>query len=172
MNRRFVIRSAQDRPSCRALAKVQNYLGKVNMLHFIIVCGVIVLFCAAVLVWAEEYREALQYACLGALFVLFGLKWDALVGWMLYRGLNHKVGEVTYVFEEDGMHIACEVENAEAKYAMLTKLTETNGYFMLYVHKSSAYALPKSAFVEGDCAEFAAFLEEKTGQKFRRIRSL
>ena len=54
-------------------------------------------------------------------------------------------------------------------YSDLVKLGEDNRYFYLFPNPHGGYAVPKE-LLGGRQKEFAAFLEEKTGQRFYRRR--
>lgn len=171
MERRFLIRSELDRQCCRALVQSQLREKKLKVKAMCITCSVIILLCSAML-WMMGDSDALGFTLAGIFFMVFALGWEKFLSWLTYRSINGDVGETEHTFEESGIQFANNLGNSEVKYAALVKLVETDGYFMLYVQKNMAYVLPKKAFEEGDPSAFAAFLEEKTGKKCRRIRSL
>lgn len=80
-----------------------------------------------------------------------------------------------YRFEEKRIAITFhpgqkdEEELAPVSYGDLIKLGEDSKYFYLFPNPHGGYCIPKG-LLNGKQKEFAAFLEEKTGQRFYRRR--
>ncbi|MBR4550118.1 MAG: hypothetical protein IKO83_09440 [Oscillospiraceae bacterium] len=80
-----------------------------------------------------------------------------------------------YRFEEKRIAITFhpgqkdEEELAPVSYGDLIKLGEDGKYFYLFPNPHGGYCIPKG-LLNGKQKEFAAFLEEKTGQRFYRRR--
>ena len=168
MDANFEVHCTVTKEACRALNEAQ--LSGKGFKYVVPVCGVIILLSSAVL-WYAQREEAWLFTVFGLFFLLIGLFWGRILGWMTWRRMNHAVGETVCVFGDETFAIRNKLESGESKYPALIKLVETDGYFLLYVQKGAAYIVPKSAFTVGDPAQFAAFIEEKTGLKFRRVRS-
>ncbi|MGN0801626.1 MAG: YcxB family protein [Candidatus Faecivicinus sp.] len=168
MEAKFEVHFSVTKEACRALNEAQ--LSGKGFKYVVPACGVLILLGSAVL-WYAQREDAWLFTVLGLFFLLIGLFWGRFCGWMTWRRMNRAVGETVCVFGDETFAIRNRLESGESKYPVLIKLVETDGYFLLYVQKGVAYIVPKNAFTVGDPAQFAAFIEEKTGLKFRRVRS-
>lgn len=150
----------------RALNRYHSRKGSI----FTMICAVIILVCSINLWWFGD-AEAWLFMLSGVAILLLGVFLTRLLSWFSWRGRNKSVEIIEYSFDDEGFTVENEVETGRIKYAILTKLVETNGYFLLYVQKQVAHILPKARFTAGNAEDFAAFLEEKTGKKVIRARS-
>lgn len=168
MEAKFEVHCTVTKEACRALNEAQ--LSGKGFKYVVPVCGVIILLSSAVL-WYAQREDAWLFTVLGLFFLLIGLFWGRILGWMTWRRTNHAVGETVYAFGDEAFTVSNKLASGVSKYPALIKLVETDGYFLLYVQKGVAYILPRNAFTVGDPAQFAAFIEERTGLQFRRMRS-
>lgn len=168
MEAKFEVHCTVTKEACRALNEAQ--LSGKGFKYALPACGAVALLCSAGL-WYLEAGDAWFFAAFGLLFLLIGLFLGRISGWVTWHRMNRAVVETVYVFGDEAFTVSNRLENVESKYPVLIKLVETDGYFLLYVQKAAAYIVPKNAFTAGDPAQFAAFIEEKTGLKFRRVHS-
>ena len=136
---------------------------------FMIVCAVIILVESILLWWIGDADVWLSM--LSCLAFLLGVFQTRLLAWISWLGRNKAVNISEYRFDDEGFTEIDEIQESRIKYIALTKLVETNGYFLLYVQKRAAHILPKARFIAGNAEDFAAFLEEKTGKKVIRAHS-
>lgn len=133
------------------------------------VCAVVCTLDAMVL-WGL-HRPGKWWVTACALLVLgVAALMNRLVAWLVYSTRNRKVEMMRYCFDEAGMHFSDSVEAGIFFYDGFVKLLESEAYYFLFVQKHAAHVLPKADFTRGAPAEFAAFLEEKTGKSVIRVR--
>ena len=166
MEPKFRVECEANLDAYRALNRYHSRKGSL----FLIVCAVIILVCSIVLWWFGS-SDAWLFMLSGLAFLLLGVIQTRLLAWFSWRGRNKSVEIIEYSFDDEGFTVENKVETGRIKYTALTKLVETNGYFLLYVQKRAAHILPKACFVAGNAEDFAAFLEEKTGKKVIRAHS-
>jgi len=74
---------------------------------------------------------------------------------------------------EDGYVVSSTTTHGEPSerfsYATVMRLYETTEYFVLLLNKRSGYILNKNGFLVGSAGGFRSFIEEKTGETFRRF---
>lgn len=76
-----------------------------------------------------------------------------------------------YEFHESMFHLSGE-GSMDIRYANLIHLTEDNGYFYLFLSKSSVCMIDKNTIKPYDVIAFKKFIEKKTGKQFVRDTSL
>ena len=52
-------------------------------------------------------------------------------------------------------------------YFQITRMYETKDSFYMYFGEENTYFIAKDGFKQGDAAEFAAFMREKLGKRFK-----
>ena len=161
MEERFVVRPQLELRDFAAFARI--LYGKVRILYLMmcIVFWGLVLF---LLGWDIVF---VAFAILVTLITLF---YPLIMGWRIRRGMNRKVKESEYRFSEERVEITTNVDAGVSKYDAYVKVAADSGRYFLLVGKYSGYILPKRDFVEGEPAEFAAFITEKTGLEMKFVR--
>lgn len=161
MEARFVVRPQLELRDFAAFARI--LYGKVRILYLMmcIVFWGLVLF---LLGWDIVF---VAFAILVTLITLF---YPLIMGWRIRRGMNRKVKESELRFSEERVEITTNVDAGVSKYDAYVKVAADSGRYFLLVGKYSGYILPKRDFVEGDPAEFAAFITEKTGLEMKFVR--
>ena len=161
MEARFVVRPQLELRDFAAFARI--LYGKVRILYLMmcIVFWGLVLF---LLGWD------IVFVALAILVTLITLFYPLIMGWSIRRGMNQKVKESEFRFSEERVEITTNVDAGVSKYDAYVKVAADSGHHFLLVGKYSGYILPKRDFVEGDPAEFAAFITEKTGLEMKFVR--
>ena len=161
MEARFVVRPQLELRDFAAFARI--LYGKVRILYLMmcIVFWGLVLF---LLGWDVVF---IAYSILVTLYTLF---YPLIMGWSIRRGMNQKVKESEFRFSEERVEITTTVDAGVSKYDAYVKVAADSGHYFLLVGKYGGYILPKRDFVEGDPAEFAAFITEKTGLEMKFVR--
>ncbi len=161
MEARFVVRPQLELRDFAAFARI--LYGKVRIL-FVMLCVVSWGLVFFVLGWDVVF---IAYSTLVTLYTLF---FPVMMGWSIRRGMNQKVKESEFRFSEERVEITTTVDAGVSKYDAYVKVAADSGHYFLLVGKYSGYILPKRDFVEGDPAEFAAFITEKTGLEMKFVR--
>ncbi len=163
---RFVVRRRLDTGCMRALDGIHRRPWVVRW----------ILFTAYVLYIADVWRmfapgQKAVFAVVVVITAVLLLFMPRITAWRMSRRLNPKMGEEEFRFCEDILRVSSNLQSGEIKYDTYLHLVETRGYFVLYIQNRLAHVIPKSAFVQGDPADFAAFIQEKTGLKLEKRNS-
>lgn len=81
-----------------------------------------------------------------------------------------KLPDMSYGFGPDGVHLSGE-GSMNLPYKKFTRLVEDKQYLYLFVSRNSVCMMEKDSVKPDDIMAFAAFLEEKTGLKWRAEKS-
>lgn len=77
---------------------------------------------------------------------------------------NESTGELRVIhFSDDGFQNSIVDRETRYSYRAIQAVYETDEYFILFVTKTTAEAVRKSAFTTGAPADFADFIQQKTG---------
>lgn len=161
MEARFVVRPQLELRDFAAFARI--LYGKVRILY-LMMC---IVFWGLVLFMVGRDIVFVAFAILVTLITLF---YPLIMGWRIRRGMNQKLKECTYRFSEERVEITTNLNAGVAKYDAYVKIAEDSEHYFLLVGKYGGYILPKRNFVEGEPAEFAAFITEKTGLEMKFVR--
>lgn len=123
----------------------------------------------SILLWAWNSEEKILLSIVTLLVWAVVLFMDRFYGWIFYRGRNRAVKEISYTFNDEAVLLQDALEEGKLDYAAFVKLVEDRKYFFLFVQKHAAHILPKAGFTQGDPADFAAFIAEKTGIEVKRV---
>ena len=161
MEARFVVRPKLELRDFAAYARLLYGKARILFAMLSIVSWGLVFFVVG--------RDAvfIVYSTLVTLYTLF---FPVMMGWRIRRGMNRKVKESELRFSEERVEITTNVDAGVSKYDAYVKVAADSGHYFLLVGKYSGYILPKRNFVEGEPAEFAAFITEKTGLEMKRMR--
>jgi len=164
MDRRFVVRAKVDLDCCRALWKAMQ--GKARIIRWILWLMMVAVIAQ---LWQLNRSHAVLFTVLFAVLIFRVL----IQPRRMFKNVSSAGNEeAEYVFEEDCLHMRGAHSEGTADYGGFVKLLENKRYYFLFIRKNMAYVLPKSAFVEGDPAEFGAFLTEKCSKPVGRCWSL
>lgn len=72
-------------------------------------------------------------------------------------------------FTEEGYLMESTLRD-QCSYEDVLGIAQTADYFLICVSKRRGYALDKKGFTQGDAAQFAAFLERKTGRQMKDLK--
>lgn len=102
---------------------------------------------------------------------------------MLYRSSNSEkslrkrfaknefTGELRVIhFFDDGFQDAFSDREIRYMYRAVQAVYETEAHFILFVTKATAEVVKKSAFTTGDPAQFADFIQQKTGLSIQYLK--
>ena len=110
----------------------------------------------------------------GACFLWFWAFWSLLlprrVARKQMRAWNPAAGEETYWFAEDAVRDVDSLSERTYSYSAFVKLKESEENFFLYVSPTRAHILPKRAFVQGDPADFPAFIMARSGAQYETCK--
>ena len=165
MEERFVVKTTLRKEDARALARQQL---SVQLLFLRICSAVLLVF--LVLLWISNFAEKLVFTAVTAVVLLGTFTLDRIVGAGFYKSANRALGELTYAFGEEKIHISCASQNSDVPYSAFMRLVETRRHYFLFLQARAAYILPKADFVAGDADAFSAFIAEKTGLPVKRQR--
>ena len=170
MEPRFIVRFSPDERFYLALAR--HIMGR----RFALMAG----FCAALTlcflyggVRAGSVVDRASWviaACVPGFFCISYLLGPKRVARRSARQDAGKNPETTLQFIEDSAVISGSHEEDRLRYAIFDRLDETETTFYLFFNKDRFYVVPKNAFVAGDPADFAAFIEAKCGLRRRLSR--
>ena len=71
-----------------------------------------------------------------------------------------------YFYEGDFRITGLQASNLHP-YFQITRMYETKDSFYMYFGEENTYFIAKDGFKQGDAAEFAAFMREKLGKRFK-----
>lgn len=165
MENSFVVKTTLRKEDARALARQQL---SVQLLFLRICSAVLLVF--LVLLWISNFAEKLVFTAVTAVVLLGTFTLDRIVGAGFYKSANRALGELTYAFGEESIHISCASQSNDVPYGAFIKLVETKGHYFLYLQARAAYILPKTDFVAGDAGAFSAFIAEKTDLPVKKQR--
>ncbi len=131
------------------------------------ICSGVCIVCSMFL-WIIDDSSKWGITAVALLVLCWTLFSDYLLAWISYRGTSGPVGEMHFSFDEDAVRAKNLVSEGKISYSAFVKMIENKDHYFLFVQKRAAYVLPKEDFVLGDAAQFASFMEEKTGLKVIR----
>lgn len=165
MEAKFKVQTTISLEDMVALQRVsQAKWGKILLWISAIICTV-----NSILLWAWNSEEKILLSVVTLLVWAVVLFLDRFSGWLFYRGRNRALKEISYTFSDETVQIQDTLEEGKLNYAAFVKLMEDRKYFFLFVQKHAAHILPKADFMQGDPADFAAFIAEKTGIEVKRV---
>ena len=103
---------------------------------------------------------------LAALYALLAVPLTAL---RLYSSRNTAVDNILLVFYADELRVNTNVEDTWLEYDQIRRMDESSKYFIVYAKHHAPLTFRKDE-VMGGADGLKAFLEEKTGKRFGRIR--
>ena len=165
MENRFVVKTTLRREDARALARQQLSM----QLLFLRLCSAVLLL-FLVLLWISNFAEKYIFTAVTAAVLLGTFFLDRIVGAGFYKSANRALGEVSYAFGEESIHVSCASQSSDVPYAAFIKLVETKGHYFLDLQARAAYILPKVDFIAGDAGAFSAFIAEKTNLPVKKQR--
>ena len=165
MESRFVVKTTLRKEDARALARQQLSI----QLWFLRICSAVLLL-FLVLLWISDFADKYVFTAVTAAVLLGTIFLDRIVGAGFYKSANRALGELTYAFGEESIHISCASQSNDVPYGAFIKLVETKGHYFLYLQARAAYILPKTDFVAGDAGAFSAFIAEKTDLPVKKQR--
>lgn len=165
MENSFVVKTTLRKEDARALARQQLSI----QLWFLRICSAVLLL-FLVLLWISDFADKYVFTAVTAAVLLGTIFLDRIVGAGFYKSANRALGELTYAFGEESIHISCASQSNDVPYGAFIKLVETKGHYFLYLQARAAYILPKTDFVAGDAGAFSAFIAEKTDLAVKKQR--
>lgn len=107
----------------------------------------------------------------GALvMILFLIFDDTLNGWLSLRSLLPGSAHSTTVFTDEAYTVTTDTTVTEYRYENITRLCETERYFLFFLGKKHGQCFDKRGFQQGDPDAFRVWLEHKTGMTFQKIK--
>lgn len=89
--------------------------------------------------------------------------------WKMWNRVQGGGRPQVYTFDENTVTEGEGGEKITAPYSEVYAAYESEDHFFLFMSKRDGYIMKKSDFVEGDPAQFAAFLREKTGRDVQKV---
>lgn len=165
MEARFEVKTTMTLEAMTALQKAsQAKWSRILLWVSAIVCTV-----GSIVIWALDGEDKILPSAVTLLVWAMALFLDRFHGWLFYRGRNRAVEEIGYRFSDGEAQVQNALEEAKLGYGAFVKLMEDDKYFFLFVQKHAAHILPKADFTQGDPADFAAFIAEKTGLEVKQV---
>jgi len=167
MEARFIVRHTPSREDMTILVRNLNLRSRI--LLFILALVYWVLFGLEVYwyYWDGYHTFLLIFAIALTLFAAF---FPRIAGWNIWRSWNKKIKEVQMAFCDDCVRASTNLEESTKKYDVFVRIVESDDYFYLYAQKRLAHILPKAGFIQGEPADFAAFISEKTALPVKQIK--
>lgn len=137
-----------------------------------IVCWCIFGLCAAtfaLLLALGGMPEAWMWAAL-LVFLLLLLLEDRFNAWIALRNLVPGTAHSTAVFDDDAYTVTTEKTQTRWQYDNITALCESERYFIFFLGKKHGQLFDKQGFRTGEPDAFRAFLEQKTGKTFEKVK--
>ncbi len=117
----------------------------------------------------------------GIFFMAFGvilLVFDVFFYTLLLKGLSKKYmdgkySDCRYTFTEEGYTWESVITDGEATsrtqggYASITQVSEYDDLWLIYLNKSTIFALRKSGMVEGTADDLSALLRSQLGPRYK-----
>ena len=95
---------------------------------------------------------------------------DRLNAWISMRMLLPGSAHSVTVFTTDAYTVTTDTTETIYQYENITNLCEAEGFFIFFLGNRHGQMFDKNGFYVGDCGEFRAFIEQKTGKTFKKIR--
>ena len=89
--------------------------------------------------------------------------------WKIWNRVQGKGKPQLYTFDESTVTEGEGEQKITAPYSEVYAAYESEDHFFLFMSKRDGYIMKKSDFIQGDPAQFAAFLREKTGRDVRKV---
>lgn len=94
-------------------------------------------------------------------------------GWFwkraVWKNYKEKGTELEFCFSEDGFTVTVPTCSSEFSYAGVAAIYEDAGHYVLTLPSGAGYVLRKSAFIQGDPAQFGPWLAQKTNKQLIQI---
>lgn len=167
MDARFITRGAPRREDMTALARTAGKRSRILLCVLALVWWVRFACEIYAYYWDMHHTALLAFALAFTLFVIF---FPHIAGWNMWRTRNRSITETTMAFSDTGVHTSNNLSESTIKYDAIVRIVESDGYFYLYMQKRLIFSLSKANFIQGNPAEFGAFIREKTGLEIKRVR--
>ncbi len=95
---------------------------------------------------------------------------DRLNGWIALRQLVPGTAHSTTVFEEDAYTVTTEKTQTRWQYDNITSICESERYYLCFLGKKHGQLFDKRCFRQDNSDAFRAFLEQKTGKTFQKVK--
>lgn len=76
----------------------------------------------------------------------------------------------TVTMNETGLTEVTEIATVQYVYNAFFELVDYRTYYFLFLDQKHAYILPKSAFIQGNAADFPQFIEKKCEKQMKHIK--
>ncbi|MBR3561330.1 MAG: YcxB family protein [Oscillospiraceae bacterium] len=96
---------------------------------------------------------------------------DKLNGWLSLRSLLPGSAHSVTVFTDESYTVSTDTTVTEYQYANITSLCEVGDYYVCFLGTKHGQCFDKRGFQQGDPDAFRVWLEQKTGQHFKTIKS-
>lgn len=153
---------------CRAARKtVRRWARLVRRVSW---CVAAVLFALLVLLLAiGETPDWWMWAVLAAMLALL-LTEDRLNAWVAQRQLLPGSAHSTTVFTDESYTVTTDTTETVYRYENITCLCESADYFLFFLGTRHGQLFDKRCFPTGTAEGFRAFVEERTGMRFRAVK--
>ena len=167
----FIARIHYDANSRTAMANLANRnlnSGK-SLLHRL---GCVLMGLAGIVAGVYFQRAAPDNTMASQLFLAYGtlflgvsIFWRPVISRANFHMTPKRQGASEFYFDENGFSVTnMETYNSsQYPYSDLTKFSETDHYYALFLGDKSAFLVDKNQFMSGDSAEFVGFLQSQTG---------
>ncbi len=153
----------------------KNYIRNYIMLYSVIGIVIFMIFFLVGLIADENvFIKPLPFVFIGALIVIAFLTINRAIyktPEKLYQEFNslYDGGSVTCTFISDRVYIEDNKEKGYILYSNLEKAVESDNYFYIFINRSSAQIVKKSALVEGSLEDVRKFLQQALGGNYENI---
>ena len=101
----------------------------------------------------------------GTLFLGMGFLWRPIMSKANHLSAPKREGSSEFYFDDHGFSVT-NLENYQSSqypYEDLTRFTQVDGYYALFLGEKAVFLVDQSQFVSGDIEAFCGYIESKTG---------
>ncbi|MBE6598254.1 MAG: YcxB family protein [Ruminococcaceae bacterium] len=118
--------------------------------------------------FALDFRTVITWI-VAAILLLVMLFEDKLNGYIARKRMLPGLGKATVTFREDGYGSETEMGKSEFKYDNISRLAETDDYFVFIFSQSHAQVYDKSSITGGTLEEFREFIKGAVGKEIEEV---
>lgn len=160
----FEVNTSVTREACWAQARASRAH------HVKEICVVLIGLALATVILYAVHSPKTEYAAaalgLAAMYAVLAVPLTAM---RMYSSRNTAVDNILLVFYADELRVNTNVEDTWLEYDQIKRMDESKKYMILYAKHHAPLTFRKDE-VRGGAEELKAFLEQKTGKSFRRVR--
>ena len=171
----YQVKTLYQKEDIKAFHKlVGGYVSKTRLMvsrYSLIIVG------AAMIVIGLTSVVSAPLLCLVCVVVGAAMLWPGIAyydylarkSWKIWNRVQGKGKPQLYTFDESTVTEGEGEQKITAPYSEVYAAYESEDHFFLFMSRRDGYIMKKSDFVEGDPAQFAAFLQEKTGRSVQKV---